>query len=463
MLRRAPLIASLAGLSHQAPHRAAGNQTLAPLKFNEHGTFQIAVFSDLHFGQRPSLPSSHVRHVADTGADESSTGGEQDRNSVRVIRDVLDFDPPNLVVLNGDLINGESTCLENSTHYIDQIVSPMVERNLSWASTYGNHDRRYNIHGDGILKREHMWRGARTQKMVSATDAGTTNYYLPVYAASCTDDSTCAPELLLWFFDSRGGLYFQGEDQPSWVDEGVVTWFNQTNAALVKKHQKVLPSLVFVHIPINATEALRTESKGGVRQHYQPGINEDDDTAQQGAGWCSDGVVDETCVYGGQDGPFMRALVTMPGIVALFYGHDHGNTWCYKWDAQLAGMAVAGNGINLCYGQHSGYGGYGDWIRGAREIVVSQEKLKDFAVDTHIRLESGRVVGAVSLNSTFNKDYYPATPDEKTYMGHTENGKVKVYDESGTGLRTGCAPSAGGLRAVAAWAIMEWTLRVLYP
>lgn len=415
-------------------------------------------------------PLNHAPHVTKTGAGESSTGPEQDRNSVRVIRDVLDFDPPNLVVLNGDLVNGESMYLENSTHYIDQIVAPMVERNLTWASAYGNHDRQYNISGDGILKRECMWRGARTQRMVSTTDAGTTNYYLPVYPASCIDGDTCAPELLLWFFDSRGGLYFQGQDQPSWVDESVVTWFNKTNAALVKKHQKIIPSLAFVHIPINATDAIQTESNTEVREHYQPGINVDPPSVKQGAGWCGQDAGSETCAYGNQDVPFMRALVTIPGIMGLFYGHDHGNTWCHRWDAQLAGMAIGGNGINLCYGQHSGYGGYGDWIRGAREIVVSRKKLKDFAIDTHIRLESGRVVGAVTLNSTFNKDHYPATPDEKTYMGHMKNGKVKVYTDSSSagpsvlrgGLRDGDAPSFGVLRATAAWAFVECTLRVLY-
>ena len=32
-------------------------------------------------------------------------------------------------------------------------------------------------------------------------------------------------------------------------------------------------------------------------------------------------------------------------------------------------MDVVGNGINLCFGQHSGYGGYGNWIRGSRQVL----------------------------------------------------------------------------------------------
>src|SRR5689334_13148138 len=35
---------------------------------------------------------------------------------------------------------------------------------------------------------------------------------------------------------------------------------------------------------------------------------------------------------------------------ALLAGHDHGNDWCCRKQ-----------GISLCWGRHSGYGGYGTW------------------------------------------------------------------------------------------------------
>lgn len=328
--------------------------------------------------------------------------------------DVLDSDPPDLVVLNGDLINGESTYSQNSTHYVDQIVAPMVDRNLTWASTYGNHDHNRRISGQGILERERMWPGSRTQNMVSSDTAGVTNYYLPVYASDCTDVDNCTPELILWFFDSRGGFYYQGNAQGNWVDVSVVEWFNETSAALVEEYDTEIPSLAFVHIPPHASLLLQ---RGGIDRNYQPGINQES-VVQQGDGWCGDDDKNDDggCSYGDQDLPFMRALVSTPGLMGLFYGHDHGNSWCYKWDTQLSGMDVAGNGINLCYGQHTGYGGYGDWIRGGRQIVITEEGLRDQAVDTHIRLESGDVVGSVSLNSTFNTDRYESTPNDKTNL-----------------------------------------------
>jgi hypothetical protein len=347
-------------------------------------------------------------------------GPRQDIHSVKVIEKILDVEPrAGLVVLNGDLITGENTFLENSTHFIDQIVSPMVQRGLTWASAYGNHDSDYNISTSHILAREKQWPNSRTEKMVSDPDAGVSNYYLPVYAADCTSEAECEPKLLLWFFDSRGGFHYQRTDpatgnrvgKPNWVDSRVVDWFKRTNADLVAAAGKVIPSLGFVHIPTNASLALQNK---GVDPYRQPGINDDRPLAQQAQGWCADGTNDGSCSYGGQDVPFMQTITSTPGFMALFSGHDHGNTWCYKWNDQLPGVSVEGNGVNLCFGQHSGYGGYGSWIRGARQVVASLQSLQDFVVDTYIRLESGESVGAVTLNATYGQDWYPKTPNDKT-------------------------------------------------
>ncbi|KAI1776267.1 Metallo-dependent phosphatase [Hypoxylon cercidicola] len=374
-----------------------------PLTFNSDGTFQISIFEDLHFGENAW----------------DQWGPQQDINSVKVINQILDAESPGLVVLNGDLITGENGFLENSTSYVDQIVAPLVDRGLTWASTYGNHDYDFNISGSAILAREQKWYNSRTAQMVFGEDAGVSNYYLPVYDSNCAD-ATCAPGLILWFFDSKGGFRYQQKDesgnrvgQPNWVDFGVVDWFLQTNAELVNKYNKVTPSLAFVHIPTFASYVLQEE---GVNPNTEPGINDDLPLAPQAQGWCADGRNDGSCDYGSQDIPFMQAVSEVPGLMAVFSGHDHGNTWCYKWDRLLPNMTVAPqNGVNLCFGQHSGYGGYGNWERGARQILATKSKLENFEVDTWIRLESGSVVGSVSLNGTYGKDRYPATNNTQTH------------------------------------------------
>lgn len=65
----------------------------------------------------------------------------------------------------------------------------------------------------------------------------------------------------------------------------------------------------------------------------------------------------------------MEAIVTTPGLMAVFSGHDHGDTWCYRWVKRLPGMTVEGNGVSespdhvfnntyltrnpdLCFGQY---------------------------------------------------------------------------------------------------------------
>ncbi|KAJ1329779.1 3',5'-cyclic-AMP phosphodiesterase [Microdochium nivale] len=419
-------------LPPHSPHPPA----LEPLKFKSDGTFQISIFEDLHFGENAWEDWGHQQDVA----------------SVAVIKSLLTTESAtDLVVLNGDLITGENAFLENATSYLDMIVSPIAEHGKTWASTYGNHDYQYNISGDAIFAREKsVWAGhSRTKSMVSGRHQGTSNYYLPVYGSECAaspasydvglggnDYVDCTPELLLWFFDSKGGFRFQEQNKTTgeqislqnWVDTAVVDWWHTTNAEILARHSITthIPSLAFVHIPAYASLVLQ-RGGGGVDPHTEPGINDDIPLSPQAQGWCPDGRKDDTCEYGGQDLSFMKAVASMPGLMGVFSGHDHGNTWCYKWDSPLvlaaantttsaaaAGETVAGNGINLCFGQHTGYGGYGSWERGARQIHATRDGLARLEVDSWIRLESGNVVGSVSLNATYGEDWYPATENTKT-------------------------------------------------
>jgi len=123
---------------------------------------------------------------------------------------ILTVESPDLVVINGDLITGENTFLHNSTHYLDEIVAPLVSRGLLWASTYGNHDSNFNLSRKDLFQREKRYPNSLTEHMIEpSVDVGLTNYYLPVFSS---DTSKKTPSLLVWFFDSRGGREFQTVD-----------------------------------------------------------------------------------------------------------------------------------------------------------------------------------------------------------------------------------------------------------
>jgi hypothetical protein len=145
--------------------------------------------------------------------------------STNVMNAVLDAESPQLVVLNGDIITGENTYFHNSTHYVDEIVQPLVQRKLAWASTSGNHDSNYNLSRQGIFEREHRYPSSLTGYMVPGENAGVSNYFLEVFSH---DVRKTVPELILWFFDSRGGTKYQTLDKdgntvtiPENVDESV--------------------------------------------------------------------------------------------------------------------------------------------------------------------------------------------------------------------------------------------------
>ncbi|KUL82257.1 hypothetical protein ZTR_10772 [Talaromyces verruculosus] len=364
------------------------------LRFTDKGTFQISVFSDLHYGE----------------AEDLDWGPQQDVNSTRVMNSILDQESPQLVVLNGDLITGENTYEANSSHYLDQIVTPLVDRNLYWACTYGNHDSQFNLSRQEIFTREKRYPNSLTQSMVPSIgyESGLSNYYLPIYSA---DKSDKTPKVILWFFDSRGGYEFQNTDKNGdgvpindFVDQSVVDWFTETRDRLNKVYHKTIPSLAFFHIPVTAMLAF--QESPGPNSHTEPGINDDVPLAEQGP---SDGSFN----YTGQDKPFMKALVETEGLIATFSGHDHGNDWCFKWNTTLSEMDIKGDGVVLCFDRHSGYGGYGSWTRGSRQILLDEKTLGK-QTDTWVRLEEGSISGAVTLNATYGQDRYPAVKDTST-------------------------------------------------
>ncbi|KAJ5020931.1 hypothetical protein J3E73DRAFT_395107 [Bipolaris maydis] len=337
-------------------HAAVIQQRALPhypgIQFSSDRKLSITVFSDLHFGEPSYVRNRHPQR---------------------------------------DLVSCEWVAPADANKLIDQIMAPLVDRNLPFGATFGNHDASKTCKNGRKLS-------FTTQSVVGEVDkVGWSNYFVPVYSSTNGGDL----KMLLWFFDSKGGRKYQptGEDVgvPSWVDERVVEWFRRTNAAFRQQHGRVIPSLAFVHIPVFATRAFQEKDH---TRTANPGINEER-IGYQGDVCDSQG---NNCKYSGADIPFMKATC-----------HDHGVDWCMKWSKNLPNTTPSnGNGLKICFNRHSGYGGYSDWTRGARQIVVGEDMLGKNIVDTWIRLENGKVSGKVTLNNTFGTDQYSATDLSKT-------------------------------------------------
>lgn len=370
-----------------------------PLRLRPDNTFKIAAFSDQHYGEN-----------------EDSFGIPQDINSTRLTNHIISTEHPDLAVLNGDLITGENTFRENSTKYLDVLVAPLAQNGIRWASTYGNHDSKYNLTREGILAEEQKYPGAYTQHGPAGTD-GVSNYMVPLYGPG-PQAFNFAPEqpvALLYFLDSRGGSQNDpnnNDNIPNYVTPRTAAWLAGAHAANVAAYG-VLPAFLFVHIPVQAFLDLQNSKSAHVGGSHFPGLNADIPLDQEDNS--------ATGPYTGQDKPFMRTLLGMPGLHSVYSGHDHGDSWCGLWQDSTdphapslnSGAGYASNGRPfLCFGKPSGFGGYGTWNRGVRQILLTLVG-KSVRVETYVRMQEGadhdQVITRVGLNRTYGVDVYPTT------------------------------------------------------
>lgn len=210
-------------IMESAPEERADERVL---RFTQNGTFQISVFEDLHFAESITLPSHWHIIAAEANLLTLSNYPDAARDSMTkaVMRSVLSNENAQLVVINGDLISGEFIHPSNAAQYLPQVISPLVDANQTWASTYGNHDSDTNLDPmKDIYELERQYPNSLTRSMLATSKAGITNYYLPVYSRSSN-----IPALILWFFDSKGGHYPidggtdpAGDTREDWVDESV--------------------------------------------------------------------------------------------------------------------------------------------------------------------------------------------------------------------------------------------------
>lgn len=79
--------------------------------------------------------------------------------------------------------------------------------------------------------------------------------------------------------------YFQQEDssglpigQPNWVDPAVASWLTTTAANITSTYGATIPSLAFVHIPV---QSFLKFQNAGVDANQEPGINDDNPLSPQ--------------------------------------------------------------------------------------------------------------------------------------------------------------------------------------
>jgi hypothetical protein len=131
--------------------------------------------------------------------------------------------------------------------------------------------------------------------------------------------------LQLFFLDSGGGVL------PEMLETNQIQWFQQ------KHRNDVEGAIAFQHIP-----APQFAYDGKV---------------------CS-GLHEDPVDYIRSDPGIVQVLQAAGNVQWLASGHNHGNDYCCS--TNFSSASTNRSSLHLCFGRHSGYGGYGKWDRGAR-------------------------------------------------------------------------------------------------
>ena len=350
------------------------------LRFDGNNSFTIVQFADLHF-----------RDPADS-----------DLKSTKVMLDIIQFEPKiDFAVFSGDQVYGFA-CEYVRDIFISWIktLTPAANHKIPFATIFGNHDDQptnfgpvvwyeyvklflilllaciliSNITGiksrqfkilslavlcagvwilfqvnpstlvrTSIVSYENHWFPtlSKTQRGPSFLH-GVSNFYLPVFNKNKT--------VLMFFLDSGGGRI------PELLLQNQIDWVKT-----ISSQYNFPDSILFFHIPSKEFSYVDKFKCMGKEESDTPSQFESDTESP------------------------MNDLA-LAGIRAVFTGHDHGNSWCCVSKTRTTLLKMP----TLCYGRHTGYGGYGRQKRGARIIQLESNKSM-FKIKTWLRMEDGSV------------------------------------------------------------------------
>jgi len=282
------------------------------LHFNGDKQFKIVQFTDTHF----------------------YLGGKRSQEVLDNIKEVMEAEMPDLVILTGDIITGSGENWPTIASW-DTLTNLLIKFKTPYAITFGNHDDEAQTSRMDLLN----YLSNRPYCIINDEGGdeveGVGNYVLPVY------NSDGVVEKLIYCMDSRS--YSLAEDKGingyGWFDQSQIRWFAEINQSWSTKNQDI-QCLLFFHIPIPEYKQafFEGEFKIGVR-------------------------MEEECSPVINTGMFSE-MVLQGNVLGAFVGHDHNNNYV----AQLYGIALG-------YGYFSGGNSYGDLpLNGARVILLEENQ-----------------------------------------------------------------------------------------
>jgi len=325
------------------------------LKVAQDGSFKLALFCDMHYGE----------------------GLLKDLRSSNFQTKILEFEKPGLVVIDGDASSNYAApeycktdvnrCRKWFNSRWKDFTGPLEKSGTPYAYTLGNHDRipgsssgmrpgnetDYAVPDHWIMQKDEANRHSMTVDGPTSIH-GASNYVLPILGAGGK------PAAYVWLLDSSDNACM-GKAGWGCVYPDQVQWYRDTSRQLAERDGRVVPGVMFHHIPLDevnmAWNNLSIEVNGTRGE--------------------------DVCCFSVNTGLF-AAIKEVGNIWGVFHGHDHNNDFVALYEGVLIG-----------YGRKSGYGGYGGQVAdkpGSRIIQLHQKADGSVFWETWIRELAGRAI-----------------------------------------------------------------------
>lgn len=237
--------------------RGVGAKIEKPIpRIRKGGKFKIMQASDLHLATGFGICRDPVPERKD------GSKCEADPRTLEFLGKLLDEEKPDLVVLSGDQVNGDTAPDTQTAIY--KFADLFIKRKIPYATIFGNHDDEGNLDRNAQMTLLHNLPYSLSEAGPADVD-GVGNYLVEVLGQSSTHSA-----LSLYLLDthkySPDERQFPGYD---WLKPSQINWFRNTAQSLKKAHQAythIHMNLAFIHIPLPEYRIPKNAYQGSWRE-----------------------------------------------------------------------------------------------------------------------------------------------------------------------------------------------------
>lgn len=317
-------------------------------RIRKDGKFKILQAADLH------LATGHGK--CRDAVPDSYKGGPclADPRTMDFVERILIDEKPDLIILSGDQVNGDTSPDAQSAIY--KYSALFAKHRIPYAGIFGNHDDESNLNrAQSMAIMDGLPYSLSTAGPRDVEGVG--NYYLEILSRGSGHTSAVTIYMLDTHSYSPEEKKYHGYD---WLKQSQIDWFKSTSQGLKRKHKEyshIHMDLAFIHIPL-------------------PEYRNFDNLKWIG-NWT------EASTAPAFNSNFKDALVE-ENVLMVSCGHDHVNDYCLPANNKQGQPALW-----MCYGGGAGFGGYAGYGGYIRRMRLFELDMNEARIKTWKRLEWG--------------------------------------------------------------------------